>query len=266
MSPRRIRPEASTTDRRTLPTYAAGAPDVAFEVRGMYEVMDRDTFWEEHSHPTHELLWNDRGASWAGIGSRIWTITPRLGLWIPAGMRHTGWAPSGTWHRAAQFSLRTPPLSEGPVAVDVVPLLRLLLDRLQEEGLSAQSRGLAERMVVDVLRPSEHELLLRVPEHPLLQPIVEAVRADPAEAGSLAEWARRLGVSGRTITRAFVASTGMGFGPWVAAARAQHAIALLAHGEETEDVAELVGFSSSSAFITAFRRVTGTTPGRFREQ
>lgn len=264
MAPYLIQPDAPTTESRRLPLYDAGAVEVPFGILGMSEVMDRDTFWEEHSHPTHELLWNDRGASWAMVGQRIWTITPLTGLWVPAGVRHSGWAPSGTWHRAAQFDLRVLRLSEEPVAVDVAPLLRLLLDRLQGEGLSGASRGLTERMIADVMAPAEHELTLRIPDRPLLAPIVDAVRADPADATTLTQWAGRLGVSTRTVTRAFLASTGLGFGRWVAAARMHHAIALIAHGVETEEVAERVGFGSSSAFITAFRRVTGTTPGRFR--
>jgi AraC-like DNA-binding protein len=47
-------------------------------------------------------------------------------------------------------------------------------------------------------------------------------------------------------------------------ARAQRAVVLIAQGEDLEDVASAVGFRSVSAFGTAFRRVTGMTPGAFR--
>ncbi len=238
-----------------------------FVVLGSTEVIPRDTFWEEHSHPTHELLWNHRGASSATVGARVWTITPTVGLWIPAGTRHSGWTPAGTWHRAAQFGVHAvPPLAERPVAVEVTPLLRLLLDRLDTEGLGAQERARTEAMVLDLLAPAEHQLLLHMPEAPLLAPIVEAVRADPADTTTLARWAVRLGVSTRTITRAFRSETGLGFSQWLATARVQHAIALLALGEEIEEVAERVGYHSASAFGVAFRRVTGMSPGRFRTQ
>src|SRR5699024_11486682 len=69
----------------------------------------------------------------------------------------------------------------------------------------------------------------------------------------------------RTLTRAFEASTGVGFRTWAATARAHRAVALLAEGQRVEDVAALVGFRSASAFSAAFRRVTGVTPGEFRQ-
>ncbi|MFC7741307.1 hypothetical protein ACFQXA_10390 [Nocardiopsis composta] len=48
--------------------------------------------------------------------------------------------PAGTRHRAAQFSVHAvPAVSDRTVAVQVTPLLGLLLDRLDEGGLAAGS-------------------------------------------------------------------------------------------------------------------------------
>src|SRR5690625_3925007 len=51
---------ASGRTSRQLPSYAAGAFDVPSRILGGQEVISQDTVWEEHSHPTHELLWNER--------------------------------------------------------------------------------------------------------------------------------------------------------------------------------------------------------------
>ena len=56
----------------------------------------------------------------------------------------------------------------------------------------------------------------------------------------------------------------MTYRTWVATARAQHAVELLARQVPIEEVAVSVGYRSTSAFITAFRRITGLTPGQFR--
>lgn len=253
------------TESRRLPRYAAGSVEVPYTIHGGQEVLERDTVWAEHSHPTHELLWNERGASTATIGRRVWTITPGIGLWVPAGVGHSGFTPAGVWQRFAQFSVvEVAPPSPVPVAVDLTPLLRLLLDRLITEQLEEPSLGVTVAMILDVLTPSRHELLLPIPDHPLTAPIVEAVSADPADPTTLEAWAQRLGVSSRTLTRTFEAATGMGFRSWVSTARAQRAAALIASGEMIEDVARQVGFRSASAFTAAFRRVTGLTPGAFR--
>ncbi|MCU1404366.1 MAG: transcriptional regulator, AraC family [Glaciihabitans sp.] len=256
---------AGAADTRSLPLYEAGSVDVDYAITSTHEHIVRDTHWEEHSHPTHELLWNERGASSTTVGSRVWTVTPSVGLWIPAGVAHSGWTPAGTAFRAEQFSVHTvPSISAEPVAVDVTPLLQLLLERLNSGGLTAASRATTEAMVLDVLAPAPHHLLLSEPESALLAPIVETARRDPADSTSLEDWARRLGVSTRTITRIFRAETGLNFSQWIASSRAQHAIVLLAGGDGIDDVALQVGYRSASAFGTAFRRVTGMSPGRFR--
>lgn len=253
--------------RRRLPLYEAGAIPVPFVIRGNTERIAQDTHWDEHSHPTHELLWNDHGASTATVGERVWTVTRHHGLWIPAGVRHTGWTPAGTWQRAAMFSVdQVPAISDQPTAVEVTPLLRLLLDRLSDPGLGERALATTEATIVDVLEPAEHELLLRLPRAALLAPIVERMRTDPADATPLTEWATRLGVSTRTVTRAFESETGLGFTRWVAAARAQQAITRLTAGETIDEVATAVGYRSATAFGTAFRRVTGMSPGRFRNR
>ncbi|MEE1802182.1 AraC family transcriptional regulator [Streptomyces sp. JV176] len=254
-----------TTETRSLPAVAPGAWETPFVIMGYDEVVTHDTVWDEHSHPFHERLRNERGTSSAVVGSRVWTITPALGLWMPAGTLHSGSAVAGTWFRASFFGFRTTSsISDAPVAVEITPLLRLLLDRLSDPELSAGSRAAIEVLVLDVLAPSPRELLVQVPTSALLRPIAEAVRKDPGDPRSLTDWASALGVSPRTITRAFTTETGTSFARWVAAVRSQHAVALLTRGWDVEAVAEQIGYRSASAFGAAFRRTTGLTPGTFR--
>ena len=234
-------------------------------ITGMDEHVLRDTEWPAHSHPTHELLWNRRGASSATIGTRTWTITPTVGLWIPAGVLHSGRAPSGTWYRTAHVDVRaTSPLPHEPVAVEFTPLISLLVDRLVGDPLTDESRHLTERMVFDLLEPSPHALLVQRPACDLLQPVVAALDAHPGDRRTLADWAAILGVSDRTVTRAFRTETGLSFGAWQAAARAQHAALLLGGGMPVDEVALRVGYRSASAFGASFRRSTGLTPARLR--
>ncbi|SEG78428.1 AraC-type DNA-binding protein [Thermomonospora echinospora] len=254
-----------TRQTRTLPALAAGPVEMPFAILSWSETFAHDTTWNEHSHPFHELLWNERGASTAVVGTRVWTITPTLGLWMPAGTLHSGSAIAGTWCRAGFFGFGTmTPISPTPVGVEITPLLRLLLERLADTELPAGSRAVTEAMVLDVLTPSPRELLVQMPTSDLLRPIAEAVRDDPGDRRTLEDWASRLGVSARTLTRAFNAETGTSFARWVAAVRAQHAVTLLTRGWEVDAVAEEVGYRSASAFGAAFRRTTGLTPGFFR--
>lgn len=120
--------------------------------------------------------------------------------------------------------------------------------------------------VLDLPAPAERELLLWCPGSDLLRQIIATLREDPAETTILAAWASRLGVSSRTLTRAFLAETGMGFAQWRAAARTRQAIVMFARSEGIEDVAERVRFRSAGSFNTALPRGTRMSPERLRSQ
>jgi len=72
-----------------VPEQDAGAVRSSFVIHGYEETVAHDTSWNAHAHPWDELLWNERGASMAVVGARAWTITPTLGLWMPAGTMHS---------------------------------------------------------------------------------------------------------------------------------------------------------------------------------
>lgn len=251
---------------RHLPSYSAGQVCLPMQILGSAETMEHETYWSEHSHPTHELLWRDDGVGTVTIGTRTWTITPPLGMWIPAGIPHSGWTPAGVVVKAAQFDVDEPPLGNAPTTVSIHPLLRLLLSRLQTLEPRTDSYALTEAMILDVLSPAEHEVLVHRPTAELLTPIVETVFNDPSDPTTLQEWATRLGASPRTITRAFTAETGLGFNRWVTTARIHCAITLIGLGCEIPDAAADVGYASASAFTTACRRITGTTPANLRAE
>lgn len=87
--------------------------------------------------------------------------------------------------------------------------------------------------------------------------------ADPADQRSLAELGRAVGAAERTLSRLFRAETGLTFPQWRAQLRLQHALTLLAAGQPVTSVALACGFHTPSAFIEAFRKAFGTTPGRY---
>ena len=60
----------------------------------------------------------------------------------------------------------------------------------------------------------------------------------------------------------FRADLGMTFPQWRTQVRLSHALVLLAGGVPVTVVAHRCGWSSASAFIDAFRRAFGHTPGK----
>jgi AraC-like DNA-binding protein len=101
------------------------------------------------------------------------------------------------------------------------------------------------------------------PRDPRAREVADALLASPEDRRSLAQWGHEIGASARTLTRAFIADTGITFNRWRAAVRVRAALPHLASGVPVHQVAGLVGYDTPSAFIAAFRRETGTTPGAY---
>ncbi|MEU5949652.1 AraC family transcriptional regulator [Micromonospora sp. NPDC047465] len=91
-----------------------------------------------------------------------------------------------------------------------------------------------------------------------------ALHADPADNRTLAAFGKQVGASDRTLSRLFTADLGMSFPQWRTQLRLHHALLLLADDMPVTTVAHRCGWSSASAFIDAFRRTFGHTPGAHR--
>lgn len=256
------RRETSTVVHRSvaLPDQAA-AP---FVITAGFRIPRVPTEWTPHSHPLHELVWVRGGTLTSRVAGQVFTVSKGYGLWMPAGMVHAGRATAGALFHDAYFAPDRTPVAFGePKAIAMTPLLESLLTHLSYTDLDAAARARAEAVVFDVLRPAERQFALQLPDDARIGAIAEALLDDPADCRSLEEWALRLGVSDRTVTRAFRQATGLSFAQWRQTLRVHRALTLLSEGIDVTTVSETLGYARPSSFIAAFRRVMGTTPGAF---
>jgi len=218
-----------------------------------------------HTHREHELLWHVGGSFRVEVRGRSWAVGPGTGVWVAAGELHRttgappyrcGWALIDTAACPATWSRTT------PVAVD--PLLAGLLDHLASSAAD-RVRTACEAVVLDLLATllSTAAMELRLPEDERARRVVEALLDDPDHGWRLSDWAVEVGASSRTLSRVLLEQTGTTFGQWRAHARLRLAMALLAEGLPVAVVARRVGYRTPSAFVSAFRRLTGTTPGAY---
>lgn len=100
-----------------------------------------------------------------------------------------------------------------------------------------------------------------------LRRVTDYLQEHLAEDPALGKLAQLVGLSPKHFSRVFRRSTGIGPNQWLAKQRVARARELLAGG--TLSIAEIAlscGFADQSHLTVTFRRVTGTTPGRFRRQ
>lgn len=218
-----------------------------------------------HSHPQHQLAWARRGVLGVAVGDTHWVLPRSRALWLPAGVVHR----TGATRDAVLCSLYFAPdrcdldwTEPTPVGVD--GLLAHLFAHLADDSLPDAPRLRAEAVVLDLLRPLPATPIdVPTPADDRVRHVADALLADPADPRSLEAHARAAGVSRRTLTRLFVHDTGMTFDRWRTHVRLRAALPLLAEGRPVSRVAHTVGYATPSAFLAAFRRTVGTSPGRY---
>jgi AraC-like DNA-binding protein len=132
------------------------------------------------------------------------------------------------------------------VAVNLPPLVRELVLHASRRNTLRRDSATGRRLAQVIL-----DQLETLPAEPLQLPMP----IDP----------RATGASQRTLERLFLAETQMTFGRWRQRLRLVEALRLLAEGHAVTRVALDDGYQSPSAFVSAFRRELGTTPGRYFE-
>lgn len=222
--------------------------------------------WSSHSHPDqHELLWGARGTLTAETDDGYFAVPGSLGLWIPAGTSHRVAAAPGTSFRCTFIDADITAVATRTTAVAIPEVVRAVLDRLEAPPyLSATPRIHAEELALSLLEPVEVSTIdLPLPRDTRTRLVAEALLSDPSDDRSLEDWGRHVGASARNLSRLFVSETGMSFSTWRTRARMRRAIEWLAADYTVAHVSRRAGYATPSAFVQAFRRELGRTPGEF---
>jgi AraC-like DNA-binding protein len=223
-----------------------------------------DTFtW--HAHDRHQLAWATSGVLTVRAVAGTWVLPPTRALWIPAHFEHETSASSVTTMRSLYFDpARCPVAWPAPQPVAAPPLLGELIVHLTDAELTASQRQRAHAVLFDLLEPvAVATIEVTMPTDPRALDVARGLIANPADGRTLAGWGRAVGASGRTLTRAFLNDTGVSFSRWRTAVRLRAALPRLAAEEPVANVAWEVGYRTPSAFVAAFRRETGLTPGAY---
>jgi len=223
---------------------------------------------EPHTHPWHQLLYACTGAMTVTAAQSSWMIPPGKAVVIPARCSHS----IRMWGDVAMRSIYFPETVSSQALADsdcrvisVTSLLREIILRVID--LSAlDSRSAAEANLMAILlhemdSPPVEPLTLLLPRDSRAMRVAEHVLADPAGGETLQKLSRRYGAGHRTLERLFRGETGMSFGLWRQKVRLLQSIRVLASGGSVTDAALNSGYGSVSAFIVAFKRTFGCTPG-----
>ncbi|MCX7081023.1 MAG: helix-turn-helix transcriptional regulator [Pseudomonas sp.] len=223
-----------------------------------------------HTHQRGQFAYAAKGVISVFTSEGNWVVPPQRAIWVPAGVPHEM-------------------LMSGPVTMLNTYIRDPAVARLglpahcQVFGVSDFLRHLLVRAIdIPALYAEEHRdghlmaLLLHeiaamptlslnapLPTEPRLAKACRNLLNLPSLEMSIDDMADQVAMSRRSFTRLFRQQTGISFVEWRQQACLLAAVVRLGNGEPITRVAMDLGYSSSSAFTTVFRKVLGETPSRY---
>ncbi|NCE87853.1 helix-turn-helix domain-containing protein [Pseudomonas sp. Q1] len=249
-----------------IPTFDNNDPEAVVTLREY----PSGTVFERHTHSRGQFAYASSGAlkMFTELGS--WVVPPQRAIWVPGGVAHE------MHMRGDVVMLNTyldddaagqAGLQERCQVFEVSPLLRHLLEAAlaiePRASLGVRQRCLLTLLIDEIGAMPELSLSAPLPVEPRLARACQRFVDAPTQKVGLDEMADWSNMSRRTFTRNFHESTGMTFVAWRQQVCLLEATARLSQGASITEVAFALGFSSSSAFTSVFRRNLGESPARY---
>jgi AraC-like DNA-binding protein len=223
-----------------------------------------------HTHPFGQLTYAREGVIRLTAAGSSWIVPPSRAIWTAPGVVHEVTVLEPVRLRPVRIhAARTPFPGEDCRVLDVSTLLReliLALEQLPPLAPSARASLLSELMLDELARAPALPIRVPLPRDKRLQSLCERLLDAPGAALTLADWARQVGASERTLARLFERELEMSFSQWRQQVRLAHAAPLIARGMPLARVAEELGYTSQSAFSHMFRKTFGCSPSAFFAQ
>lgn len=204
----------------------------------------------------------------AGTGLRLHA---QQGVWINQGVRHSV--------QVSDDSLTIPvfiPVSRQAGGLDL--FLPLDIPRSWNTWLilsyctgldylpDSSPRSQISRFIIDAHHTRREVPLSTLPVHPRSPEAGAVARflvANPGSRRSIDDFARMTSLSTRTISRQFVAETGLTFSQWRNEVRIAYSARMLSEGKPVSWTGTMAGFETPAGFTRAFRRSLGVTPSQY---
>lgn len=226
----------------------------------------------EHWHDGAQIIYAISGVMELTCNLGFWMISPQQALWVPPAMQHQLKARGNVHLRTVYLheSLLSASLPSAPQSLVVSPLLRELILRAAPVSCSTLTTS-REYHHMQLLLDEIHwvhkiPLKMQMPKDSRLQKVCLSILQHPGDARTLDDWSQWVGASTRTLSRLFKSELGMSFLLWRQRARVLSAVPRLNQGEAIIEIASDLGYESVGAFSTAFRRLMGAPPSKFKSR
>ena len=220
----------------------------------------------KHHHPWGQLIYGTSGVMQVTTDDVVWFVPPTRAIWVPSKCDH------GIVMRG-DVAMRTLYLAPGHAsslfgevrALEVSALLRELILHIRSLGMLVE--GVEEHyrltgVLTDIIASSPvGDLRLAMPLDSRAVSAATWIQENPESHLDFKTVAAKHGCSLRTLQRLFVKETGLSPDAWRQKARLIHGVTQLSCGSNVTAAGLECGYESVSAFIAAFKKHFGVTPG-----
>ncbi|MCG1030453.1 helix-turn-helix transcriptional regulator [Bacillus amyloliquefaciens] len=237
-------------------------PAVAFHVR-VVEDEQRIPF---HQHRKGQLILALHGAITCEVENAMWMVPPQFAVWIPGLLPHSNKATPSARLCFLFIEPGAVSMPERCCTLKISPLVRELILTLAERSPAEQepaTRRLVQVLFDELPRQPQEQLQLPVSTHPKIRLMSDTMAESPAAWQTLHQWARHFAMSERNLARLVVSETGLSFRRWRHQLQLIVALQGLISGQSVQQVAQNLGYDSTTAFITMFKKGLGQTPARY---
>jgi AraC-like DNA-binding protein len=228
-----------------------------------------------HMHREAQLVYAAKGIMQVTTPKGRWLVPPDRAVWVPARLEHSIDVLADIQMRTLYFDLKwlaREHRSRSFEAEFVVKVSRLLHESILAlfDGRDEPDRTdlLIRLAMLELHQAEDPTTFIPLPHEPRCRRAAELVLADPTETRDIADLAREIGTSPRTLSRLFSTETQLSFKSWCQRARIASAIERLSMQPDisVKQLAADLGYASFPAFSHAFRQVTGKSPTEFAEE
>lgn len=231
------------------------------EYEGMTQIIS-------HRHAWSQLAYSCAGVMHIETDEGMFVLPPEQALWIPPNVRHQHFCKNKVSYRSLHIDAK---LSETlgdkvrPLSID--PLLKSLILEIsswpKEYKETEQTVRLAVVLIDRLAIAQNSQLFMPIPQDRRLYSIIETLNQEPSNKLTIEEWAKKVGASSRTLNRLFNQNYGMGFSRWKQKLRILKSLELLTSNTPLIKIAHELGYESTSAFITGFKKQLGCSPKKY---
>lgn len=220
-----------------------------------------------HSHRKGQLILALHGGITSEVQQAMWMVPTHYAVWIPSNMRHS----NRVTHNARLCFLFIEPgsmaMPDTCCTLKVSPLVRALVLHLADVPYADINQPAVQRLIQvlfdELPKQPVKQLDVPISENAKIRVMADGMIRNLQGRRPLSAWADTFAMSERNLARLIVKETGLNFRRWRQQMQLIIALRLLVGGQNVQQVSASLGYDSTTAFITMFKKALGTTPGRY---